>query len=439
MTDDSFDDSFDVAVLGAGSAATSFVGAVRGVSVVVFEPALVGGACPYVACIPSKSMLHDAKAGHDWATAIRRRDDLVSHLDDTDHARGLREDGAVIVRERAVIDGPGRVRAGDTTYAVDHVVIATGARPTHPDVDGLEPDHDRVWTSRDALTTHDRPDSLVILGGGVIGSELAYAYARFGTAVTTLDESTRPAEDLHPAVGERVAGALRDVGVDVVNGVTATRVELGDTSVTVHLDDGSTHVGDRLLVATGRRPDVTDIGLESIGIDADELRCDDRGAVVGAPGVWVAGDAAGRQQYTHLANHHGEVLADQIAGGGTRRYDEVVVPACVFVDPPVLVVGPPWAELRDDDDVVWAEVEIDTARTATDQLAKGFVAVAARRSTGCVVAANGIGPGIDLLGHAFVVAIDGAVPVERLARTLQPFPTVGDALSPVYAQLLDRL
>jgi dihydrolipoamide dehydrogenase len=437
-------DDFTIAVIGAGSVTGTFVGAMSGSdhSVVVFEPELVGGECPFFACLPSKAMLHDRGTGRSWQEAVARRDEIVSHLDDASHAEQLVEDGATIVRDRATIVGDGRVEAGGAVYTVDHIVVATGSRPVFPDVAGLDRTHDRVWTSRDALAGTERPESIVVLGGGVIGSELAFMYAGFGTIVTTVDELDRPAADQHPRISSIIKEVLEDAGVTVVNGVAVERVELSDEAVSVHLDDGRTLRADRLLVAAGRVPNVGTIGLETLGVNPEALEIDDSGRLLGLPAdvnVWIAGDAAGRGQYTHIANQHGLVVADQIRGSGERRYGDVVTPACIFISPPVMVVGPSWAELASDGDVVWAEVEADTPRHHTDEHRTGFLTVAARRSTGCIVAAHGVGAGLDELSNAFVIAIDGEVPVQRLAQTVQPFPTLGGVLSLVYDELLDEL
>lgn len=433
---------FDVAVIGAGSAAEALVRelADTDLDVVVFEPGFVGGECPFRACLPSKSMLHDVTTGRTWDEAVRRRDDIVSHLDDREHADGLRDLGATLVRERAAVSGPGVVTAGGSEYVVTDIVIATGARPVVPDIGGLDLSHERVWTSRDALTTSERPTSVVMIGGGAIGSELAYMFAAYGSDVTTLDESIRPLDEFHPEVSRLAGEHLARVGVDTVNDISVERVVLSDTDAAVHLADGTVHRADRLVVATGRRPQLTDLGLENIGVtDVDEIEIDDRGAVVGTEHIWVAGDAAGREQYTHVANAHGAVIADQLTGSGTRRYGDSVIPACVFIEPPVITVGPLWAALEDDDDVVWAEVEVDPPRNSTDEHATGFLALAARRSTGCIVAANGIGARFDELAHAMVIAIDGEVSVDRLRRTIQPFPTVGGVLSEGFDQLAAAL
>ena len=432
-----------IAIIGGGSAAEALMRELAGSDhrIVVFEPNLLGGECPFHACMPSKAMLHDRSTGRNWAQAVERRQEVTSQLDDSEHVRDAAQLGVRVVRATAEIVGPGRVRADGTTYAVDHVVVATGARDNVPDIDGLDAAHPRVWSSEDALTAIDRPRSVVVIGGGVIGSELAFMFSGFGIDATTLDTSDRPADDLHPRVSELIERTLRGAGVGVHNGVEIDRVELTDHSASVYLSDGSTYEAERLLVAVGRSPRLDGIGLESLDLDPAAVDVDAHGRVVsdGDHDLWVLGDAAGAQQYTHVANHHAAVVADHLAGKGTRRYDDVVVPACIFIDPPVMVVGQPWAALQDDDDVVWAEIDLETPRSTTDEHGDGFLALAARRSTGCLVAANGIGARFDEIVHAIVTAIDGEVPVARLAQTLQPFPTVGEILGQAYDDLAARL
>ena len=443
-----------VAIIGGGSGGEALVRALADTeeSIILFEPELVGGECPFLACMPSKAMLHDRVTGRDWDTAVDRRDEIVSHLDDSGHADEAMDLGATLVRERAVITGPGRVEAGGVTYAVEHIVVATGAEPSMPEIDGLDPEHERVWTSADALTIDRRPQSVVVIGGGVIGSELAFMFSGFGIAATTIDSAPRPSPDMHPRVSELIAQTLTTAGVTLVNDAEIVRVDLPEDGapmsheVTVHLADGSHHSGEQLIVAIGREPRHRGLGLETLGVDPDDIEIDDAGRLVtgdGAPphSVWFVGDAAGVQQYTHVANHHAEVVADHIAGAGTRHYDEVVVPACMFTDPPVIVVGPSWSEfdVDGDADLVVAEIELDVPRANTDEHGDGFLAVAARRSTGCVVAANGIGARFDEIVHALVIAIDGCVPVSRLAMSIQPFPTVGEILGQAFGSLAGQL
>lgn len=436
-------DEFDVIIIGAGSASESLVRelAGHGRRVAVIEAERVGGECPFTACMPSKAMLHDADIGTVWSEATRQRDNVVKHLDDAAHAAGLEQSGAELVRGRARVDGPHTVRVGDRTMKTEHLVLATGSEAVVPPIDGLEGLHELLWTSAAALTTHVRPDRLLIVGGGVIGMELAQIYAGFTTRVSLVDEGPRAFPSLVPAVGELVDAALTNAGVAIRRGVELGSARRQGDEVVAEFSDGSTTVHDQVLVAVGKRPRTRDLGLESIGLDpngplpvGNDARIDCEGS------VWAIGDVAGKGEYTHVANHHGVVLANQLVGDANRRFDDVVTPSCVFTAPPVMVVGPTMEELDSDHDVVWFTQRFDDLpRTTTDRLPPGVIAVAARRSSGAVIAAHGVGPRVDELAAAFVVAIDGRVPLRVLRRSMMPFPTVSEVLPAAFKGLADRL
>ena len=421
----------DIAIIGAGSASTSLVNSLDGdPTVVVFEPDLVGGECPYDACIPSKGLLHDGAIGRSWSTAAERRRELVHHRDDRPHADALIDAGDVeLVRERAMFVDDRRVASDSMVVEADHVVIASGATPVIPAIDGLETIGDRVWTSADALRASGAPDRLVIAGGGVVGCELSRLFASFGTHVTILEPNEHLMETLHPDVVAAVERVVREPGVDLrlrARPVSATR--RGD-GVAVMTDDGAELRADRLLLAVGKRPRLDGLGLEALGLDPDlPLPVDPTGRVRCVGSIWAIGDVIGEAQYTHAANHHGRVVADQLTGSGTRRLDDVVDAACMFTERPMVTVGPTYTDTVDDPDVVWSVVDVAerAPRAATDEQV-GTLALAARRSTGRLVGAHGVGPSFDELVHAIVVAIDGEVPVTRLLQSMYPFPTMGDA------------
>jgi dihydrolipoamide dehydrogenase len=310
-----------------------------------------------------------------------------------------------------------------------------------PDIAGLDSLGDGLWSSVDALTAQERPDRLVILGGGVIGCELGLAFARLGTTVTLLDADPHGFPDLSNEVGDLVDAGLRLAGVTVRRGCGAVGFLETDGLITVDTDDGDGIVADRVLVAVGKRARVDGIGLEALGLDpAAGLEVDETGRVQCVGSVWAMGYVAGRGQYTHLANHQARVVADQLAGGRTRRFDDVAISSCVFTDPPVIQVGPSRADLAGDPDVIWATGRVsDLPRASTDDLGEGLLAIAARRSTGCIVAAHGAGPRFEELVHALVIAVDGAVPLDRLAMSMHAFPTVGEILGPVYQALLNEI
>ena len=426
----------DVAIIGGGTAAETLVAELdgSGLHVTVFEDNRVGGECPFVACMPTKAMLHDAAVGRSWAETVRRRRQVVDQLDDSQHAAELTRHGAALVRARASIVAPGKIVAGGHGYDVDHIVVATGSEPIVPPIDGLDELGDRCWTSADAMTSESRPTRLTILGGGVIGCELATIYSRLGTEVHLLDAGPMAFPDLPADVGSIVDDSLRAGGVRIRRGVEVAAVEPRGSGVRVRLDDGACLDTDRLVVAVGTRPRTRGIGLEHLGVDVDApLPVASTGRVDSDGSVWAIGDVAGRGEYTHLANHQARVVADALTGSGDRRFDDVVVPACVFTDPPVITIGPTPAELGDA--VLWETGSLsEVPRTTTDELGDGHLTIGVDRSTHRVVAAHGVGAHFDVLAAALVTAIDAQVPVERLARSMWPFPTVGELLGVVYSR-----
>ena len=433
---------FDVAVIGGGSAAEALVAEISsaGWRIVVFEPGRVGGECPYVACMPTKAMLHDAAAGLSWSHAIRRRAGVAEQLDDSQHALDLQHHGAVLVRSSAHLAGDGMVEAGGQRFEARHIVLATGSEPIVPPIDGLGDLGEHRWTSADAMVAEERPTRLTIVGGGVIGCELATIFAGFGTEVHLLDTEPRPFAQLPGEIGQILDDGLGAAGVRVRRGVTIERVSRRGGGVRATLDNGATVDSDRLLVAAGTRPRIGDLGLETVG-----LRIDD-GLVVGLDGrvadrqsLWAIGDVAGHGEYTHLANHQASVVADGLVGDGTRRFDDVVLPACVFTTPPILTIGARPADTAPER-ALWVSARLsEIPRATTDELGDGFLAIAVDRSTHTVVGAHGIGARFDELAAALVTAIDARIPVEQLARSMWPFPTVGEILGVVYSRAVSSL
>lgn len=430
-----------MAVIGGGGAAEALVGALEpaGLRVLVVEQHRVGGTCPFVACMPSKAMLHDAQVSTSWDRAVQRRDEVVEHLDDVEHADQLTRQGAQLVRGNARLIDEHTIDVGGTRLRAEHIVLATGSSPTVPRIPGIDELGAHLWNSDDALTTSERPIRLMVIGGGPIGCELAHLFAGFDTEVHLIDTADRAFPDLPPQIGEIVDDGLRTAGVRVCRGHSATRFELRGGNVRITLDNDSAVITDRVVVAIGREANLAGLGIECLGLDPSApLPVDDVGRVDCPGSVWAIGDVAGKGQYTHLANHHGQVVADHLAGQGTRRLSDVVVPACIFTSPPVMTVGPTPAQLGDG--VVWVDARLsEVARWTTDSLDDGYLTVAIDRSSRCVVAAHGAGARFDELAAALVTAIDGRVPVDRLAMSMWPFPTVGELLGPIYARALDAL
>ncbi|MFN3255273.1 MAG: FAD-dependent oxidoreductase [Ilumatobacter sp.] len=446
-----------VGIIGGGSAAEALAAELAGMfDVIVFESDLVGGECPFVACMPSKTMLHDGRVGHSWNDAVEHRRQVTDGLSDERHVEGLRSNGIELVRARASVVDVDTIEADGERYHVDHIVLATGASAVVPSIDGIDDDRgerlDGVWTSEDVYRATIQPDRVVILGAGVIGLETADMFRHFGTDVVVVDPIDRSLATAPPVLGDIVAGALTSRGIDLRWGTEATALRPAERregqrdQVVVELSDGTSIAADRVVVAVGRTPNTHDLGLESIGIDPDEpLPVDDHGRLRVDGSIWAIGDVAGRGEYTHLASHHALVVADRLragagAGAGSRRFDDVVLSSCMFTTPPFIQVGPSWSELDGDDDVVSVGVDLSSIpRWSTDRLGDGHLWVAARRSTREVIAAAGVGPSFDEIVHAIVVAIDGRVPVARLRHSMQPFPTIGEILGPAWNELHQRL
>jgi dihydrolipoamide dehydrogenase len=431
----------DVAIIGGGSAAETLVAELDGAGfdIAVFEASRVGGECPFVACMPTKAMLHDAAVGRSWSEAVRRRTQVVDGLDDGHHAAELARHGATLVRQRASITSPGEIEAGGKSYRADHIVLATGSEPVLPPIDGLDTIGDRLWTSADAMTSDERPIRLTIIGGGVIGCELATIYSRFGTEVHLLDAQPSAFPDLPTEIGTLVDDALAAAGVRLRRGVDVAEVERRGAGVRVRLDDGACVDADRVLVAAGTRPRTQGIGLAHLGIDDEPLTVGTDGRVRATGSVWAIGDVAGYGEYTHLANHQARVVAGALtASSGRRRFDDVVVPSCVFTDPPILTIGPVPDALGDT--VCWVSARLsEVPRATTDELGDGFLALAVDPSTRSIVAAHGVGAHFDVLAAALVTAIDAKLPVDQLARSMWPFPTVGELLGLVYSRAVESL
>jgi pyruvate/2-oxoglutarate dehydrogenase complex dihydrolipoamide dehydrogenase (E3) component len=432
---------FDVAVIGGGGAAEALVSALQHTesSVLVVEQHRVGGSCPFVACMPSKSLLHDAEGSTRWNRAVQRRDDVVDHLDDQRHAEQLRRDGARLVRGHAQLVDEHTIDVDGTRHHADHIVLATGSRPIIPQIEGIDDLGERLWTSDDALVSEERPIRLMVIGGGPVGCELAHLFAGFDTEVHLVDVAGRAFPELPAAISEIVDDGLRSAGVRLCRGTGAVRFEQRGGNVRITLDNGAAVLTDRVLVSIGRTANVAGLGLDRLGLDPDApLPVDDVGRVDCPGSVWAIGDVAGKEQYTHVANHHGLVVADHLAGDGRRRFDDVVAAACIFTRPPVMTIGPTPGELGDE--VVWVEAKLsEVARWSTDALGDGFLTVAVDPTTRCVVAAHGAGERFDELSAALLTAIDGRVPVDRLVMSMWPFPTVGELLGVIYRRAVDAL
>jgi dihydrolipoamide dehydrogenase len=421
--------SYDVAVLGAGSAGEAIARqlAKAGRSVVLVEALRVGGECPYVACIPSKAMLQAAEQRLPWQQAIQRRDELAEHRDDSKAAASIEDDGVTLVRGKGVVPRPGVVEVDSTAYGWSQLVVATGSSPQLPPIDGLA--SVEAWTSDQALSSDELPKRLVILGGGAVGCELAQVYARFGSQVTVIDTANRLLAKETRFIGEAMAGVLGRDGVTIRLGVEVQQVTQTDDGVTLRLPDGERIVGDRLLVASGRSPNLD--ALSSLGL-GDGLEVDDHCRVSGIENAWAAGDVAGIAPYTHTANYQARVVGDNLTGTD-HVADHRAIPRVVYTDPPVFCVG---ALPEDEQGLETAGGDVaDTARALITE-ATGRAELYAR--DGLLVGAAAIGQDADSWMGEVVLAIKAKTPVSVLAELVHAFPTLGEVLEPLYQDLANR-
>jgi pyruvate/2-oxoglutarate dehydrogenase complex dihydrolipoamide dehydrogenase (E3) component len=452
-------ETFDVVILGAGSAGENLANQLAdgGRTVAIVEELRVGGECGFVACIPSKVLLRAAEvrlllreaqrlgavagpldAGDGraaYALAAGRRDEIVPD-DDTFGVRQLSEQGITLLRGRGRIVRAGVVAVGEREIGYTELVIATGSAPMMPPIEGLE----RVptWTSDQALTSPHRPASLIVLGGGAVGCELAQVYAAFGTAVTIVQSAPHLLPREEPTIAGILADALRHDGVDVRLGTTAISARATAAGVALTLDDGDILHAERLLLAVGRDPRVADLDLERLGIEPGEhgLEVDKHCRVVGQAHVWAAGDVTGIEPYTHTATYHAKILAANLLGE-SRQADHRAIPRAVYTTPTVAGVGLTAQAAREQGHtVIAAGVDLrETARAETEGTPRGRLELVADKDRGVLLGASAIGPHADAwLGEA-TLAIRAAVPLDLLDEVVRAFPTFNEAYTEALAQL----
>ena len=450
------DDRFDFVIIGAGSAgeAAASLARARGASVAVIERALVGGECPFWSCMPSKALLHAAAihaSGGDfgWVAASKWRDEVIERdsagrPSDAGHVRDLDRAGATLVRGTGRIAGPGRVTVTSDgpprTLEATFIIIAVGSAPTIPHIDGL--DAIDAWTSREATTTRALPESLVILGAGATGVELAQVFARNGVRTTLVASGSRIYPRGHPRNSAALDATLRADGVEIRTGIRATRVRAGAGASGAHvidLSDGSTAEGHAVLLAVGRRLPLEGLGLETLGIDISPGRLAVGPDLRISGGVFVAGDVAGPEMHTHLADYQGR-MAVRIALGDDVRPDYRAIPRAVYTDPEVAGVGLQLEEARAaGHDAFEASVSLaDTAKGSVTE-ATGHVTIVVDRGTRTLRGAFIAGPAATEAIHEAVLAIRTSTTLDVLADTIHAFPTVARVMGDLFAQVVADL
>jgi pyruvate/2-oxoglutarate dehydrogenase complex dihydrolipoamide dehydrogenase (E3) component len=455
-------DTYDVIVLGAGSTGTNVAWYARdnGLTVAVVESELVGGECSYWACMPSKALLgptHALAAARrlpgaaqavgevDVDAVLARRDDFISHLDDASQVQWMEGIDAELVRGQGRLSAEREVTVtlsdGSTRRltATRAVVLATGSRSSQPPVDGLA--EIRSWDNRDVTTAKDIPERLLVLGGGVVGCEMAQAYRRLGAReVTVVERGDGLVANFEPWAGELLADALRADGITVLTGRSAEAAsrEGGDGPVTLRLDDGTELVGDELLVAAGRTFNSDDIGLETVGLEPKgPVEVDDQLRATGVDGDWLyaAGDLNGRVLLTHQGKYQARLIGDIIAGKDRSAWaDHTAVPQVMFTDPELAAVGLSEQQARDAGlDVKTVSYEIGSVAGGALLGAKGRAQLVIDQAERVVVGATFVGPQVAELLHAATIAIVGKVPIDTLWHAVPAYPTVSE----VWLRLLE--
>jgi dihydrolipoamide dehydrogenase len=435
---------YDVIVLGSGSGGRGVADGLseEGLKVAMVEEELVGGECPYWACMPAKALLRAAEA----AGAARRvpgvaaeitdvdrvlafRDRVASGRDDSRKADSYRAKGVALIRGRGRLDGPGRVVVDERVHLADHIVVATGSAPVVPPIDGLAASG--YWTSRETMAMPRVPESVAVLGGGPVGVELGQALARLGAAVVIAEPAGRLLPGEEPGVGDLVGRRFEEEGIELALGAEVAEVRSeGAGRARVALEDGRSFAVDRIVVAAGRRPRVEGVGLETVGIDPDDsgVRVDARCRA--AEGVWAVGDVTGAGQFTHVAAYQARVACADILGREVEA-DYSAVPRSVFSDPEVCAVGQTAEKAREAGvEAIAARVDLGGMERASTYGTgvEGCVGVLADRRAGVLVGAFGVGPlASEWMGMA-VLAIRGRVPIAVLKDVIAQFPTFSEGL-----------
>jgi pyruvate/2-oxoglutarate dehydrogenase complex dihydrolipoamide dehydrogenase (E3) component len=427
-----------VVVLGGGSTGEAFAAALRrhdaAAEITVVERELLGGECTYFACMPSKTLLRpteliaaarrapgaaEAVVGElDVGRVFWWRDQVIDNRDDEGHEDWLRERGIEVVRGAGRVVAPGRIDVDGQELAYDRLAIATGSVPAVPPVSGLA--DVPYWTNRDATTGSEVPESIVVMGAGPVGCELAQFFARVGSRVTLLDvvDQVLPRDD--PEVAQLLQEQFGEDGIELRLGAQTERIEAG---FRLHLAGGETIEAERLLVATGRRPNVDGLGFEQLGVEISRRGIEIDEGCRAAENVWAMGDVTGIAMFTHVGKYQGRVAALDVAGLPARA-DYRAIPAVTFTDPQIASVG-----ATSGDGLVSGKWRLPSRHSTYERPRRqGFLKLFADPDRGVVVGGVAVGPESGEWLQQVTLAVRAEVPVDVLRDVIQPYPTFSEAV-----------